>query len=172
MQSNPNTHIRNLVNTGMFAALICVTTAFIMHIPVGNGYIHLGDGIIYLAACMLPAPYGIFAAALGGGMADLLCGYTAYVLPTMIIKSLLAVCFYAMGKKKSLFCAKTVIASVLCLFVTVIGYYITAVILYGNPEAQLAATIPGNAIQGIGSAVLFGVSAFALDRVKLPSMRH
>ena len=26
--------------TGLFAAIICLTTAFLLHIPVGNGYIH------------------------------------------------------------------------------------------------------------------------------------
>lgn len=73
--------LRHMVLTGLFAALICLTTAFILHIPVGNGYIHLGDSFIYLAACVLPMPYGIIAAALGGSMADLLSGYAIYALP-------------------------------------------------------------------------------------------
>ena len=89
--------LRNMVYTGLFAALICLTTAFILHIPVGNGYIHLGDSFIYLAACMLPMPYGILAAAIGGSMADLLSGYAIYAIPTAIIKSMLAGCFYSMG---------------------------------------------------------------------------
>lgn len=55
-----------LVFTGLFAAMICVTTAFILHIPAANGYIHIGDSIIYIAACILPLPYGVAAAGIGG----------------------------------------------------------------------------------------------------------
>ena len=141
--------LRHMVLTGLFAALICLTTAFILHIPVGNGYIHLGDSFIYLAACVLPMPYGIIAAALGGSMADLLSGYAIYALPTAIIKSMLACCFYGMGvqKTQTLLSRRSVIASVLCVPITVIGYYLTAVILYGNPVAQIAETVPANLVQ-------------------------
>ncbi|MBQ8044666.1 MAG: ECF transporter S component, partial [Clostridia bacterium] len=60
--------------TSIFAALITVTTAYIFHIPVPltGGYIHIGDGIIYLAATILPTPYAIIGAMIGGGLADLL----------------------------------------------------------------------------------------------------
>ena len=166
--------LRHMVLTGLFAALICITTAFILHIPVGNGYIHLGDSFIYLAACVLPMPYGIIAAALGGSMADLLSGYAIYALPTAIIKSMLACCFYGMGvqKPQTLLSRRSVIASVLCVPITVIGYYLTAVILYGNPVAQIAETVPANLVQAGCSAALFCIAAFALDRVKLPMLRR
>ena len=159
--------LRNMVYTGLFAALICLTTAFILHIPVGNGYIHLGDSFIYLAACMLPMPYGILAAAIGGSMADLLSGYA-------IIKSMLAGCFYSMGvsSTKTLLSRRSVIASVACVAITVVGYYLTAVILYGNPVAQIAETVPANLVQAGCSAALFCIAAFALDRVKLPMLRR
>ena len=166
--------LRHMVLTGLFAALICLTTAFILHIPVGNGYIQLGDSFIYLAACVLPMPYGIIAAALGGSMADLLSGYAIYALPTAIIKSMLACCFYGMGVQKplTLLSRRSVIASVLCVPITVIGYYLTAVILYGNPVAQIAETVPANLVQAGCSAALFCIAAFALDRVKLPMLRR
>ena len=56
------------------AALITIMTAYICHIPVGTngGYIHFGDALIYLSATLLPKPYAICAAAIGGGVADLL----------------------------------------------------------------------------------------------------
>lgn len=166
--------LRNMVYTGLFAALICLTTAFILHIPVGNGYIHLGDSFIYLAACMLPMPYGILAAAIGGSMADLFSGYAIYAIPTAIIKSMLAGCFYSMGvsSTKTLLSRRSVIASVACVAITVVGYYLTAVILYGNPVAQIAETVPANLVQAGCSAALFCIAAFALDRVKLPMLRR
>ena len=55
--------VSRLTSTALFAALICVTTAYIFHIPFGvnGGYVHIGDSLIYLAAAFLPTPYAMFA---------------------------------------------------------------------------------------------------------------
>ena len=55
--------------TGLFAAMIALMTAYIFHIPYGanGGYIHFGDALIYIAAILLPRPYALAAAAIGGG---------------------------------------------------------------------------------------------------------
>ena len=45
MQEN----IKNMAITAMFAAMVYVLTAFV-HIPTHQGYVHVGDGIIYLSA--------------------------------------------------------------------------------------------------------------------------
>ena len=58
--------IRRLVLTGLFAALIYLFTS-IFKIPTGQGYTHAGDGMIFLAASILPAPYAVAAGAIGGG---------------------------------------------------------------------------------------------------------
>ena len=57
--------------TGLFAAMITLMTAYICHIPYGanGGYIHFGDALIYIAAVLLPRPYALAAAAIGGGLA-------------------------------------------------------------------------------------------------------
>ena len=48
--SNVSSKTRTLVSSALFAALVCVTTAYFLHIPVGNGgYVHVGDTFIYLA---------------------------------------------------------------------------------------------------------------------------
>ena len=67
------TRIRIAALTAMFASLIIVTTAYIK-IPAPLGYTHVGDSMIYLSAAILPGPFGFFAAAIGGAMADLLAG--------------------------------------------------------------------------------------------------
>ena len=66
--------VSRLTSTALFAALICVTTAYIFHIPFGvnGGYVHIGDSLIYLAAAFLPTPYAMFAGAIGGGLASIL----------------------------------------------------------------------------------------------------
>ena len=156
--------IKTMTFTAAFAAMICITTAFILHIPVGNGYIHIGDGIIYLAASVLPFPFGLVAGAIGGGLSDLLSGYLPYVIPTMIIKSLNATCFYVVRKNDKIFSTRSIICSVISGCITIIGYYLVAIFLYGNPIAQLTTILP-NAIQAVGSTVLFCVLGLGLDRV-------
>ena len=42
---------KNIVLTGLLAAMMFFTTAYILHIPiVGGGYVHLGDAVLYMAA--------------------------------------------------------------------------------------------------------------------------
>lgn len=159
--------IKNMVMTGVFAAMICVTTAFILHIPTPNGYIHLGDTIIYIAACLLPFPYGIAAAGIGGALADFISGYPVYIVPTLIIKSLNAGCFYAIGKRKKMLCRKTITAAILSGVVTIVGYYIAAVIIYGNFIAQIINTVPSNAFQSLASGVIFYAIAYTMDKASL-----
>ena len=91
-----------LVTTGIFAAMITVMTAYICHIPYGmnGGYIHFGDTLIYLAAVFLPRPCALAAAAIGGGMADLLTA-PVWMPATVIIKMLIVLPFS--GKNGKLF---------------------------------------------------------------------
>ena len=85
-------HIRLLCLSGIFSALVYVVTAY-LQIPTYNGYVHCGDGFIFLAACILPMPYSILVGALGAMLADLLTGYAIWAPGSMIIKSLLALLF-------------------------------------------------------------------------------
>ena len=152
-----------IVFTGLFAALVCVAI-LIFHIPVGNGIVHLGDAFIYLGAIILPFPFGIFAGAIGGSLSDLLDGYAIYAFPTLIVKSLNALCFYIPMKSHSkIISIRTIIAAVVSSIITVVGYYFVAVILYGGFKTQLA-VIPGNIIQAGGSLVVFLILGLALDK--------
>ncbi len=86
-----------LAVTAMFAALITAATAFIK-IPAPLGYAHAGDSVIYLAACILPAPFGFIAASVGGALADLLSGYAVWAIPTAVIKALNVLPFFLARK--------------------------------------------------------------------------
>ena len=82
--------ITSLAYGGMMAALVFAATAFFkIPVSVTQGYIHLGDGFILLGAALLGTP-AIAAAAIGSMLADLLGGYTMYILPTFIIKGAVA----------------------------------------------------------------------------------
>ena len=93
--------LRLLCLAALFAGAIAVTTAYLLHIPIPTGgYIHLGDALIYLAACLLPAPYAVGAAMVGAGLADLLTA-PLWVVPTLLIKALVALLFTSRGPGSS-----------------------------------------------------------------------
>ena len=165
-QSMSRIKLKNLSNAGMFAALTALLTA-VLHIPVANGYIHCGDAVIYLAAAFLPMPYAIGASAVGGMLADIFSGYPAYALPTFLIKGLLAAAFSLVGGKK-LLCVRRFAAMGLCGVISVTGYWLTAVFLYGGWFAQLAATVPGDLIQAAASAAVYTAAALALAAAGSP----
>lgn len=154
-------HLRNLVLTAVFAAMVYVLTAF-LKIPTHQGYIHVGDGIIYLAAAILPTPYAMAAGAIGAGLSDYLSGYAMWVLPTMIIKAVTAAVFTY--KKDTIVHVRNIIALVPAILICVGGYYFASVILYGDWGAALA-DVPTNFIQGISSSALFIFLGLALDRM-------
>lgn len=143
--------VKNLSLAGLFCALIYVTT--MISVPVGTGYIHVGDSFIYISSCILPFPLCSLSAAVGGALSDLTLGYAVYAIPTFIVKLLNSVCIHLVcSKSKSL--VRDLSGVILSGLVTVIGYYLVAVILYGGFKAQLY-TIPGNIIQAVASGVIF-----------------
>ena len=96
---NDQQKLHQLILAALFAAAIAVMTAYLLHIPIPTGgYIHLGDTLIYLAACLLPTPYAVMAAAIGGGLADLLTA-PLWVVPTVLIKAMVALLFTGKGEK-------------------------------------------------------------------------
>lgn len=130
-------NVKLITITAMFAALVTVTTAFIK-IPSPLGYSHAGDSMIYLGASILPGPYGIIAASIGGALADILSGYAHWAIPTAIIKAFNAVPFVICGKilKKYNKDAKIInIPNLLMIIpttiVTVGGYFIANGLMYG-----------------------------------------
>ena len=72
MKKKASDRTLHIVIAAMFAAMTAVLTAFVQIKTPTGGYVHLGDAMIYLTASFLPMPYAVLAAALGGGLADLL----------------------------------------------------------------------------------------------------
>ena len=151
-----------LTMTGIFMSMIVVAILYILHIPIGNsqGYVHLGDAFIYLAAATLPTPYALVAAAFGGAAADILGGAAVWALPTALIKGVSVLFFDYRGK---LFCKRNVLAIVLSGLVCVVGYYLAEVVLVGNFVSPIA-SIPMNVIQAVANGIAFVFVALALDK--------
>jgi len=156
--------INYLAATGIMAALITLMTAYICHIPVGGngGYIHFGDTLIYLAAALLPKPYAIAAAVIGGGLADL---FTApmWLPATVIIKMLIVLAFTKHSKKIVSF--RNVMAAIAACFINVIGYFAAEYILFETASVFWVSAFP-NLIQSIGSAIFFILFGMALDKAE------
>lgn len=159
--------ISRLTSTALFAALICVTTAYIFHIPFGanGGYVHIGDSLIYLAAAFLPTPYAMFAGAIGGAMADILTA-PVYAPATFIIKMLISLPVTC--KKEKIVNVHNCVGVVVAAVISFIGYYITDVILFGTWGA-LIPSIMGTLAQSGGSAVIFIILGTALDKAGFTS---
>ena len=156
--------IHLLTITALFAAAIAVMTAYMLHIPLPTGgYIHLGDTLVYLAACLLPVPCAAAAAAIGAGLADLLTA-PMWVLPTLVIKAVLVLFFTSKGER--LLCRRNLAAVVIAGLFSPTAYALAGCAMAGT----MAAFVPqflGTLVQGIGSGALFIVIAPALDGVKL-----
>ena len=166
MREQSHEKMKNLTLSAMFAAVIMLMILYLFHIPVGSngGYIHFGDAFIYLAVCFLPMPYACAAAAIGGGLADIMSGSAIWAIPTMIIKPLTVIWFTS--KEDKLFNKRNIVAVILAGVVSIVGYYLAQVILTGNWVASLLG-IWGNIVQAIGSGVIFLIMAVAIDKVSL-----
>lgn len=157
-----------LTTTALFAALVCITTAYIFHIPVGinGGYVHVGDALIYLAAAVLPMPYAMAAGAIGGAFADLLTA-PVWTLATFVIKMLIALPFSR--KRDKIVTTRNVIGVFLAAALSFAGYYFAEVLLFGTWSALIPSII-GTLAQSGGSAVLFIIFGLTLDRMHFKTM--
>ena len=152
-----------MVTTGLFSAMITIMTAYICHIPYGmnGGYVHFGDALIYLAAVFLPRPYALAAAAIGGGLADLLTA-PMWMPATVIIKMLIVLPFT--HKADKILSKRNIIAPFMALLISTAGYYLAEGILFGSFGAALL-TISGSLIQSGGSAAVFYILGTMLDKL-------
>ncbi len=167
--------LRTAVLAAIMAALVFVLT-YTVKIPTPTGYVHAGDTAVYLAAALLPTPYAVFSAGIGGALSDLLGGYVSYCIPTFIIKALLTVSFS--NKGENTVNRRNAWSAAVGGVITVVGYYITKVILVilaspepfesalkATPWVAAAATIPENFGQAVVSAAAFLLIGRGLDRV-------
>ncbi len=163
---NNTIKIRRLILTGLFAAIICLTTAYILHIPTGvnGGYVHIGDALIYIAAALLPKPYAMIAAIIGAGMADFITGSVIWVIPTMIIKPILVL--FISSKSDKIINIKNIVGTLIAGIIGMILYMVADGIIFGNLLAAFVFTTIG-LIQPIGSFIVFILLGIAFDKLEI-----
>ena len=142
--------IKRLVLGGLMAAIVAVMTALIkLPVPATGGYVHLGDGAIYLAACLM-GPWAAVPAAIGSALADILGGYVVYAIPTGMIKGAMGwIAGRLIAERKT---ARNALVFVLCELVMVIGYFAFEWAMYGA-GAAIGAVLP-NIMQGAAGVII------------------
>lgn len=153
---------KDLFLSALFSAVITIMTAYICHIPFGTsgGYFHLGDAVIFLAASLLPKPYAVACAIIGGGLADLLTA-PLWVIPTVIIKGL--ICLPFTSKKGKIICKRNIFSTVVCSVITVVGYALAEAVIFGSFISAVYNCV-GNVFQAVFSAVLYILLGLLLDK--------
>ena len=149
--------------SGIFAALVFVVTAY-LHIPTYNGYVHVGDGFIFLAACILPTPYAVCVGATGAMLADVLTGYAIWAPGSVVIKALAAVLFSC--KTEKIVSVRNTLMLIPAALICAGGYYLYEVIITGSFGGALAG-IPGSLIQSAASGIVFVLVGIAVDKMNL-----
>ena len=166
---NSTKHIQLICVTGLFAAMIYVLTAW-LHIPTGAGYTHAGDGLIYLAASMLPTPYAMAAGAIGAGLADGLSGFGVWLPGTIVIKAITALCFSR--KTEKIICVRNLLGIIPALVICVVCYSLYEGIFMAGGFSKSAiisafGQTPAYCIQVLASSILYIVLGLAFDKAGL-----
>ena len=160
--------LKTLTLTGIFTALIFVFTAYI-HIPSFNGYVHIGDGLLYLAASLLPTPYAMFAGAVGAVLSDCLTGYAIWAPASFVIKVVTVLFFTGKGariiERRNL--AALLPAAALCIG----GYYLYEGLIFGNFISPLYGLF-GNLMQAVFSSILFVAAGLAFDKAGIKKWKQ
>ena len=148
-----------LVVTALMMCLILVgTIVFRIPIPMTQGYVHLGDAMIFLGVLLLGKKSGATAAGLGSAMADVLGGFAVWAPWTLVIKAAMA---YSAGALidhsrsggKSLSRGAAAAAMAVGGLIMTAGYYVAEGIMYGSWGAALIG-IPWNIGQFVVGIVL------------------
>ena len=153
-RTNKSANVKLITLTAIFAAMTYVLTAF-LHIPTAKGYIHIGDAVIFIAACILPKPYAAASAAIGASLSDALSGYWIWVPATMLIKALTVLAFTS--KKPNVVNARNLTALFPALVLCVGGY------VYGSLPAGFI-DAPANLFQTAASAAVYVAFGLTLDK--------
>ena len=164
MQYKNTFHTQELVFTALMTALVFVAT-YLPHIPIPLGYAHLGDAVIFLLALLTPRRSALFSACFGSALADLLGGFAIWIVPTLVIKFVMAEIVYRIGRRGDAIAPRVSIIAALLLssLWMAAAYTLAGAVLYASMSAALAST-PGLIMEGIVN----GIIAFFL----LPLLRE
>ena len=148
-----NNKTKLIVLNGLMIAFVCVATMVIqIPVPMTEGYVNIGDSIIFVTSIVFGPIPGMVAGGIGSALADILTGYSHWAIFTLIIKGLEG---YIVGfiVRKNTNLVKNIIATLLGVIVMVCGYLLAGGFLQGSLIVSLG-SVPSNIIQGIMSMII------------------
>lgn len=164
--------LRTMILTGLIMSLIMVLTfATKIPVPATQGYIHLGDCMIFMGVIILGRKYGTIAAAFGSALADIVGGYAFYAPVTFLVKGAMAFLLatflkWALEKGKAHSMILAGCGMVIAGTVMVAGYYVAETIMYGSFITPLTA-VPMNILQFVVGIVISLTLAGALGKTAI-----
>lgn len=157
---------KKIVLNGLMISLVCLATMAIqIPVPGTNGYVNIGDTIIFITSILFGPIPGMIAGGIGSALADILSGYTHWALFTLIVKGLEG---YVVGfiinkfKNTSL---NIILSTLLGSVIMVFGYFVFGAYLSGGFGVSLL-SVPSNCIQGVVSIFLAVPLASSLINTK------
>ncbi|MCZ6632917.1 MAG: ECF transporter S component [bacterium] len=161
---------QQLARNALCVALCAVATLLIrIPVPATQGYINLGDTLIFVSALLFGPRTGGIAGGLGSAMADILAGYAHWAPLTFLIKGIEGILVGSLfrgplrGPAAIMRGSLAVIAGGLWM---ILGYFLAATGLYGWQPALAA--IPGNILQALSGLILSLPIAVGLIRAGVP----
>ncbi|SDL71394.1 ECF transporter S component [Halarsenatibacter silvermanii] len=164
----PNEGIQKITLYGIFIALTAMATMAITIPMIGTqGYINIGDTMIFAAALLLGPWGGLAAGAIGSAMADILLGYAFWAPWTLVVKGMEGYIAGRIGHrifhrhKKPV--PRVILGLSLAALWMVFGYFVAGGFMVGF-EAALGG-IPGDLLQGGASVAITIPLAYLLGRL-------
>lgn len=148
-----NNKTKLLVLNGLLIALVCMATMVIqIPIPMTEGYVNIGDSIIFVASILFGPVSGMIAGGFGSALADILTGYSHWALFTLLIKGFEG---YIVGiiVRKNTNLINNILATLLGVIIMVSGYLLAGTFLQGSFIVSLG-SVPSNMVQGIVSMII------------------
>lgn len=154
-------NVRRTVRDALLVALTAATTLVIrIPTPATQGYINVGDAVVFVSALLFGARAGAVAGGIGSALADLIGGYTFWAPFTLVIKGaegfVAGALFGWTGRTLSKASGVALAVPTLALAGgwMVLGYFLVETQLYGWGPASASAV--GNVVQA-GVSVAIGL---------------
>ena len=172
--------VQKMTRAGLMIAIMTIATLIIrIPNPATQGYINLGDALLFTISLVFGWRIGGLAGGVGSALADVLAGYFLWAPWTLVIKSIEGILVGWIAAVLSRDVTKLrPLASVAAVIVggvwMITGYYIAGSVIFGTVPA--ATEIPGNLIQaGVAVGVALPLAAIlknALEKSNYGTHTH
>ncbi len=155
-----------MIMISTLAALAFVLTRFTaIPIPGTQGYIHLGDTVIYITAVLFGGMPAALVGAIGGALSD--ATYSAiWILPTLIIKGIMGYICGNLANHQKWNSFRNTFSMIISGIVMSLLYSIANGIIYGNWITAFAST-PFDIIQFVSGAIVSNIILALLSKSNL-----